>query len=266
MPSPFPGMDPFIEATHWESFHNRFIASMVDALVPQLRPSYSVEFGQDIYLIRDDGKRQVREPDVAVVKESQEGSRPPGSRAAGATATIEPVEARIPLTRERRHRFIEIRDIRSRDVVTVIELLSPTNKVDRQGRQKYVAKRQDLIEGGVNLVELDLMRNGHRLPILPRLPHGDYFAVVCRAAHAPDAAVYGWSLRDRMPAVPVPLDDDDGQALLNLQASFTEVYDRLGLDYTLAYDADLSPPVAEADHAWLAEIVSATRNMHDRRT
>ncbi len=260
MPSPFPGMDPFIEAGDWQTFHSRFIAALGDLLVPQVRPSYVVGIAEDVYMVRDDGAIEKRQPDVAIAG-TRAVSRPRRSGQAGqdAVATVEPVARTIPLSHERTHRFVEVRDRKSNKLVTAVEVLSPTNKVDRRGRKKYLNKRQDLIESGVNLVELDLMRRGRRLPMQPAMPKGDYFAVVCRAADAPRAAVYPWTIRDPLPAVPVPLGGKDPDASMALQAAFTEVYDRGGFDYRLPYGDELVPPPGESDHAWLRQILRPFR-------
>jgi hypothetical protein len=253
-------MDPFIEAGDWQTFHSRFIAALGDLLVPQVRPSYVVGIAQDVYLVRDDGGVEKRQPDVAVLAEHAGAGSPRGPAiAATAVHTLEPLALNIPLTHERTHRFIEVRNRKSNRLVTAVEVLSPTNKVDRRGRRKYVRKRQDLIESGVNLVELDLMRRGRRLPMHPRMPDGDYFAVLCRASDAPRAAVYRWSVRDPLPDVPVPLGEKDPDASVALQAAFVATYDRLGLDYQLPYDEPLRPPVTDADAGWLAEVLSTVR-------
>lgn len=258
MPSPFPGMDPFIEMGHWQTFHNLFIAAMTGVLVPEVRPGYSVEVGQDIYLVTDEGDTLTREPDIAVLKDPDDRhlTRVRG-RAPAAAGVLAPVVATIPIPRERRHRFIEVRDLKSRDVVTVIELLSPTNRIDRSGRRKYIDKRRELLESDLNLVEIDLMRRGHGLPLKPQMPRGDYSVVVCRAASMPRAEVYPWTLRDALPNVPVPLNGNDPDAVLKLQPAFNEAYDRIGFDYTLPYDEDLHPPVGESDRGWLAETLSS---------
>lgn len=258
MPSPFPGMDPYIEMGYWQTFHNLFIAAMTGVLVPEVRPGYSVEVGQDIYLVTDEGETLTREPDVAVLNDADD--RHLTGRGGGDTAAagvLTPVMATIPIPRERRHRFIEVRDIKSREVVTVIELLSPINRIDRGGRRKHIDKRRELLEADVNLVEVDLMRRGHSLPVKPRMPRCDYSVVVCRAASMPRAEVYAWTLRDPLPNVPVPLAGRDPDAVLKLQPAFNEAYDRIGFDYTLPYDEELHRPVGESDRGWLAETLSS---------
>ena len=264
MPSPFPGMDPYIEAGDWQTFHSRFIAALGDLLVPQVRPSYVVNIAQDVYLVRDDGGVEKRQPDVSVSAEQGAAGAGRGVGAADAAVhTLDPMAVTIPLTHERTHRFIEVRSRKSNKLVTAIEVLSPTNKVDRRGRKKYVRKRQDLIESGVNLLELDLMRRGRRLPMHPGVPAGDYFAVLCRVADAPRATLYRWTVRDRLPTIPVPLGVKDPDAAAALQEAFVATYERLGLDYQLPYGEPLDPPFREADAAWLAEVLSTVRAKHE---
>lgn len=250
-------MNPFIEGSLWQTFHNQYVPALGQSLVPQLGPGYAMDVAQDIYLVRDDGITETREPDIAVLHDGREASAPGGaSDIARSVAVLQPIKAQIPFVHERSHRFIEIRDLNSNEVITVIELISPTNKIDRKGRQRYQAKRQDLLESGVNLVEVDLLRNGRRLPIKPPPPKSDYLAVVCRAAEAPEARLYAWSIRDRLPDLPVPLRAADNDVVLHLQEAFQEVFERGGFQRRLNYDRPLVPPVREADRAWTTQILA----------
>lgn len=257
MPSPFPGMDPFIEGSLWQSFHNQYVPALGQSLVPQLGPGYAMDVAQDIYLVRDDGISETREPDIAVVHDRREASASvEASGVAGGVAVLQPMQAQIPFAHERSHRFIEIRDLNSNEVITVIELLSPTNKIDHKGRQRYEAKRQDLLESGVSLVEVDLLRSGRRLPINPLPAQSDYLAVVCRAEEAPEARVYAWTIRDQLPDLPVPLRSADADVVLHLQVTFQEVFLRGGFQRRLNYSRPLIPPVSETDHAWMTQILA----------
>jgi hypothetical protein len=153
--------------------------------------------------------------------------------------------------------YLTIRDIDLRHVVTVIEVLSPTNKDGGRGMQQYRQKRANVCYAGANLVELDLLRGGQRLPTTQPLPPGDFCAFVTRKWQAPDAAAYVWSLRDRLPSIPIPLAGDDPDVSLELQPVFDGVYDRAGYDYTLNYDRPLQPPLADADGEWAAQLLAA---------
>src|SRR5438093_4225285 len=164
MPSVFPGMDPFIEGDEWDDFHSRLITGISDALVPSLRPDYLVRTERRVYVEHPFDNPELIRPDLTVV-------RPPGRRSprrgtmASATAVLEPVECTLPAPIEVREKYLVIRKLRSSEVVTVIEVLSPSNKrAGSEGREEYLAKRDEVLQSRTNLVELDLLRGGARLP------------------------------------------------------------------------------------------------------
>lgn len=256
MPCPFPGLDPFIEGQSWQDFHSRFMAVLGDQLVPQVKPRYIVKLQHDIYLLGgDELEDEVFVPDLHV----KESGRVSARDAQPAAATITPVTLHLPLPKERRQSSLRIIDREEREVVTVIEVLSPTNKSDRRGRRQYLKKRERLLTGVINLVELDLLRGGRRLPTIERLAEHDYFAFVAEGMRVPSVDVYGWNLRDRLPVIPVPLAEDDAPAALDLQSAFADAYDRGGYDYALDYDAEIMPPLGGTDAAWVRERLDAHR-------
>jgi hypothetical protein len=159
----------------------------------------------------------------------------------------------VPLTADQ---YLTIRERQSLRVVTVIELLSPTNKQGK-GRQEYLRKRTEILESRSHLVEIDLLRGGVRLPTTEPLPPGDCIAFVCRQERLPDADVYAWPLRRRLPPVPIPLGEGDADVLLDLQQAFTAVYDRAGYDLLLDYEADLKPALRPNDAEWVRQIVAS---------
>src|SRR5262249_18994665 len=140
-------------------------------------------------------------------------------------ATLEPTT--IPLARqevEARDRWIEILHLPEMELVTAIEILSPTNKVGL-GRNDYLRKRNALIDQPVNLVEIDLLLGGKRMPLAKPLPPGDGFAIVARVELRPDAQVYAWTLREPLRGVPIPLRAPDPDVNLDLAEAFAMAYD-----------------------------------------
>ena len=254
MPSPFPGMDPFIESQSWKDFHGRFVTVLGELLMPQVRPRYVVKVEDDVYVFADsDDPPEKFEPDVYLA----EGTSNPVGEATGhtATATMAPTILHLPLPRRHRQRYLVLEDRASREVVTVIEALSPTNKVHKQGRRLYLKKRGRLLEADTNLVELDLLRSGRRLPTIEPLMPADYYAFVAYGDRLPQVNVYAWSLRDRLPTIPVPLAEDDPDATLDLGAALTIAYDRAGYDYALDYRAEVQPPLNDADRDWVRSVL-----------
>jgi len=125
MPSPFPGMDPYLEApAGWQEFHSRFINTMSDFLVPKVRPKYAVHIERYVYVAEVFGEEGRIRPDIAIVETEQQGSIAEQQAYAVATAVLVP----LPVLEEVRHYFLEIREVATQKVITVIEMLSPFNK------------------------------------------------------------------------------------------------------------------------------------------
>jgi len=139
-------------------------------------------------------------------------------------------------------------------------VLSPDNKrAGSDGHREYLSKREAVLQSTAHLIELDLLRGGRRLPTIEPLPPADYYAFVCRAQHRPRAEVYAWTLRHRLPTIPVPLAADDPDVMLDLQAVFDTVYERAGYDYSLDYHRPVEPPLSDADAAWVRELLEEER-------
>lgn len=258
MASPFPGMDPFIESQKWEDFHTRLMTAIGDALVACVRPRYIVDVERRVYLETLDPDEPLRSI-VADVGLMDRGEGALGSGVAVATeTTIEPVACVLPKTEERREVFLAIRRGDTREIVTVIELLSPSNKrPGRRGRDQYIEKRQSILESRTHLVEIDLVRGGRRMPATG-VPAGDYLAVVSRSGRRPLADVYAWPLAHVLPPIPIPLTGDDPDVALELQQVFDLVYDRAGYDYSLDYTRSVEPSLGESQAEWAAGVLRGT--------
>src|SRR5438477_4193876 len=148
---------------------------------------------------------------------------------------------------------LEIRDRRNRRLVTVIELLSPTNKPPGPDRDEYLAKRAQILAGRTHLVEIDLRRGGER-PRPPELPPCDYYVLVSRSLDRPELGPWPIGLRARLPVVPIPLAPPDPEVPLDLQALLHRVYD--GADYgKYIYGEAPQPPLSAEDAAWAQQYV-----------
>ena len=253
MPSPFPGMDPFIEGQRWQDFHSTYIALLKELLVPAVRPRYSVDVEQDVYLVSEgDLPLGTIEPDLAFVETSAEA----GEKSRGSTAIAEglaPAVYTLTIPQGRRQKYLTIRDREDRKVVTVIELLSPTNKSPGDGYMEYQGKRENILNTRTNLVELDLLRGGKRLPTRERLPAADYYAFICRSIRYPNVDVYAWTLRQPLPPIAVPLAAGETEVSLDLQDALTKTYDRSGYDYALDYRRPADPPLEGDVAGWAAK-------------
>ncbi len=249
MPSPFPGMNPYLEQPSvWQDFHQSLVTHIREALTGQVRPQFSVKIEESVFIHEpssEERRRRLARPDVAVFENSGRGGVAVAEVPANSVAAL---IASLPEIEIEKHSFIEIRDRHSRDLVTMIEVLSPSNKQYGPDREQYLSKRTLLFHSDVNVVEIDLLRAGPRLP-LTGVPACDYCLMVSRSAMRPDVQAWAVSLRDPLPTIPIPLRGSAPDATLNLQALLHEVYDAAGYEDYL-YDTPPEPPLPEADAAW----------------
>ena len=168
MKSPFPGMDPYIEACGlWGDFHHGLISAIHDDLAQAVSERYFVRAGERSYvvLIEGDGK-EIRPfyPDVSVttVRRKKASRKKGGTAVAEPVLRVEPMVMRALVEDEHREAFVEIYEATAEQrLVTSIEVLSPSNKrPNTTGWEVYLRKRQSLLLGDVNLVEIDLLRGG----------------------------------------------------------------------------------------------------------
>jgi hypothetical protein len=260
MPTPFPGMDPYLErAGMWGEAHTRLIVAMADALGPHVRPKYRVGVEQRTYLavMTPDEYELVGKPDVLVVAPRHQAQFAP---APGAAVGVTPHVAELPMPEEVIERYLVVREVVTGEVITIIELLSPTNKLTREGRLQYERKRLQVLSSATHLIEIDLLRAGAPFPFRVRDPvaRSDYRILVSRAHHRPQAEVYLFTIRDAIPAIPVPLQPDEAEPLLALNDLVHDVYDRAGYDLTVDYHQPPPPPqMSEQDAAWMQQLLPA---------
>ena len=257
MPSPFPGMDPFIEIQEWSDFHARYMTVLSELLTPQVRPRYVVRVERRVYLEQPLDEPGQAIPDVAILERRDiSGSTPATALQDETTPTIVAVECLLPEAEEHREYYLVLRDRESLRVITLIELLSPTNKrAGSDGREQYLDKREEILQSRTNLVELDLLRGGRRLPMQTELPKGDYYALVRRGWRRRRAAVYAWTLRQKIPPIPIPLQKDEPEPTLDLQVALDLSYDRAAYQDSLDYAQALQPPAHPEDADWIQKLV-----------
>jgi hypothetical protein len=153
-----------------------------------------------------------------------------------------------------RQTSVVIRDVASMEIVTVIETLSPANKrASSDGREQYLEKRQEILQSRTNLVEIDLLRGGKRLPVMG-MPSGDYFAIISRGYRRPKADVYPWTIRQPLPTIPIPLRKDEPEVVVDLQQVFTTVYDRAAYELSLNYGVPLHHPLTPEEASWVKQL------------
>ncbi|MCC7419158.1 MAG: DUF4058 family protein [Planctomycetaceae bacterium] len=257
MRSPFPGMDPYLEG-YWRDVHATLMVYIRDQIQDQLPGDLYAQVEEEVVIESGDDRKTVR-PDVYV----QEDPRFDTSATATATLTM-PQTLAAPTTEPllilqsdaETPRHLEVRDASSgNQLVTAIELLSPTNKIGLENRQQYRAKRAAYIAGNVNVVEIDLIREGDynlysqltRIPPRARTP---YAVCVKRAKHAMQCEFYPIPLASRLPAVRIPLREADQDVSLDLQPLIDQCYDR-GRYARIDYRREPEVPFSEAEAAWV---------------
>lgn len=253
MPSPFPGMNPYLEQTScWEMLHHQLCGSIATELVAQLRPRYLVKLEHRLY-IHEKSAEERRFFGTSDVGVSRIPERP--SAATAAVHVEPPTYGMLPRAVEiEKQAYIEIIDRESATVVTAIEILSPTNKRPGADREQYLAKRRSILHSLVHLVEIDLLRGGPRMPI-DDLPDCDYCAVVSRSYERPRVGIWPWRIRDPIPEIPVPVHEGDNDARLDLKPLIDRVHDELGFaDYI--YEGAPEPRLSADDLAWAEECLN----------
>lgn len=262
--SPFPGMDPWLES-FWGDMHHRIIQYSCDQIEARLPPGLVARVETMVYLIDSEwDKRRMTRPDFAVVDHGH-GNGSSFNTDDGGIAVAEPIRIVIP-EEPYTQGHIEIRELSSgRSLVTAIEVLSPTNKLDPYARAAYLRKRQDYYAAKINVVELDLLRSGEHLigaPLEALQPSSitPYKCAVRRGGELAGAEVdyYPLPLRSRLSRIRLPLRLTDADITFDLQLPVDEAYKRGRYGVEIDYTKPPSPPLSADDAAWAAERVSAT--------
>ncbi len=258
MPSPFPGMNPYLEQEDtWEDFHHNFPTRAQEALNRSVGANYLVKVEARVYIraVCEAERRFFGRADVAMSTSSEPGS------AAAVASIAAPVELILPEVEYVRDSWLEVRDRRDRRVITVIELLSPTDKKRGPDHGAYLSKRNILLGSDTSLVEIDLHRGGQR-PALPPLPDCDYYALVSQYECRPRIGFWPIGLHDRLPLVPVPLAASDAAVSLDLQAVLDGAYDSAGYGI---YLCRVARAAVVARRCRLGQAIRSASTLVDRR-
>jgi hypothetical protein len=239
-------MNPYFEqADIWQDFHTELLTTIRRLLIPQVGQSYIVQIEEHVYIhdIMEQSRQRLGRGDVSVAHSGK------AQAAVSAVGMLEaPFEVELPAEDEERIRFLEIRDRRNRELVTIIELLSPSNKRSGDDRQQYLTKRREILRSAAHLVEIDLLRGFAPMPLRNR-PACDYSVVVSRAERRPVASFWAIRLRERLPVIPIPLRPDDPDAQVDLQAALHSAYDGAGYE-THIYGGTPEPALSPDDQSW----------------
>jgi hypothetical protein len=261
-------MDPYIEACSlWEDFHQDLIGEIKRTLARSVPERYLVRTGERSYLVLVESEGKVSHaflPDVSVttVRQKKPSKKKGGTAVAEPEGETEPLVLRAFIEEEHREAFVEIYEATPEQrLVTCIEILSPSNKRSSSpGWDLYLRKRQSLMLGGVNLVEIDLLRGGERMPMLDPWPASPYTLMVARAKKPYACLVWPGHFEKPLPPIRVPLANPDPDILLDLQPMLEAIYDRSRYEQSLDYTQPLSPPLAPGEVAWLGKRLRGRRS------
>lgn len=259
MASPFPGMDPYLEGELWQEFHGRLANQISEQLLPLLTPKYTAllasrfVIGAGLSIAEMTLHRNIY-PDVPIVQTRKLRGV---ATMWDAAAIFTPPTLEVSEDEKVPQLTVEIRDVAQRRLVTVIEILSPANKMGR-GYEEYQERRERILGTETHLLEIDLLRRGLRPVVSYDLPNAPYFVFLNRADRRYATSVWAVGLPERLPIVPVPLLHPDPDVPLDLQAAveacFALVHYEQLLDYTVP------PPLPELDDAaatWLQQTLQA---------
>ncbi len=251
MPSPFPGMDPYLEGYLWSDVHQSLAAQIKRQLAPLISPRYVARLA--IYFVGD----QVPAHEVGIVYPDVEVVKPRALRESAesmlvSTLVMTPPTLTLPapMALEVRLTSVHVLDVARNELVTSIEILSPVNKRE-PGLSAYQQKRAELMRVGVHLLELDLIRRGSRSWALTDLPSVPYLVLLTRAKQIHTEA-WALELDSHLPTLPVPLRDPDPAVPLDLALALTTIYDESEYQRTIDYrQAPPEPVLSSPELAWL---------------
>ena len=256
MSTPFPGMDPYLEhPTLWADVHDSLLAAIRDELVPLVAPKYYVALQRHAYLLLGGGERAyLGKPDVAVGMPTLPLGAWSTAPLAGSAGVL---EVEVPMKEEMDENYLEVREVKTGKLITVIELLSPVNKSHPEGREEYIKKRNQILGTRTNLVEIDLLRSGQPMMVFGAESTSHYRILVSPGWRRPRAQLYPFTLREPIPAFPLPLLPKEEQPLVPLNELLHKLYQRARFDLRLDYTVPPTPPLGLEDSQWARALLAA---------
>ncbi len=255
-------MDPFLEEpVLWPDVHNRLIAGIGDRLGPVLRPRYVVRLEERTYLSEPDGLIFVGRPDLTIHTDRQTVDNAGGLvRESSEASNVLTVE--VPMPDRVRETYLEIRAVHSGEVVTVLEIPSPANKLGVEGRRLYESKRLAVLATRTNLVEIDLIRAGEPMTVFGADRAAHYRILISRGDRRPLAEFRLFSVRDPIPSFQLPLRPGDDEPSVDIGDILGSLYDRAAYDLTIDYNREPVPSFGEPDRATIDDLLRRAGRRH----
>jgi hypothetical protein len=219
MPSPLPGMDPYLEDDkRWSHFQPLLVHALYQMLLPGLMDRYRARVGERQY----------------------------ASEQALFTSVVR---------EEHKEAFIEVRQRSDGRLITLLEVISPANKITSEGRRQYLERRAEVKTMNVHVVEVDLILQGQGLIDYAKdaAPTWDYAVVVTRWTHPDRYEIYSATLPKRLPRFRVPLASDDRDTVLDLQGALARAYDQGDFHKLIDYSRDPATKLSDDNRHWLDE-------------
>jgi hypothetical protein len=243
-------MDPWLEhPALWPDFHNRLIAAIADHLGPILAPNYYIRLERRAYLFTPNDLEFIGRPDLSVMP-----LQIPTPRPNLPLAEMDVIEVEALIQDEVGESYLEVHDTKTRNVITVVEVLSPANKLHPEGRRDYEKKRKYILSSLTHLVEIDLLRAGDPMPVNKQV-RSDYRILVMRGDARPRGKLYAFSVRKPIPPFLLPLLPGDDEPTVDLNTILHALYDRARFDLGLDYDQPPVPPLSAEDTAWARQLI-----------
>lgn len=252
-------MDPYLEhPALWPDVHNSLIAAIRDELAPRLAPRYFIGLERRTYLLKPDDVVFIGRPDIAVVPHQEPQKHSPLPLAATGV-----IEVEVPMNDQVSENYLEIHEVISGNLVTVLELLSPVNKLHSRGRLDYEDKRDYVLRSRTHLVEIDLLRAGEPMALASPPVRSDYRILLSRWSQRPRGELYAFNVRQAIPTFSLPLLPGDAEPVVDLGAILHALYERARFDLRLDYDQPPVPPLPETDAAWATALIATKQQLED---
>jgi hypothetical protein len=250
-------MDPYLESpTIWPDVHHELLSDIRAALNAHLRPRYVARVELRVYISdEDDPGRSALVPDVRVeTSPRRKGAK--NLKSEPALLSTEPLIIPTLMDEEVEEAFLKIIHVESESLVTIIEVLSPTNKIrGSRGRAAFMSKRHEIMNTEIHWVEIDLLRDGVPTVTEPPLRPSDYRILVSRADQRTRTRFWPVSVRQPLPIIQIPLRGKDAESPLDLGAVFRTGYERAAYEASVDYRKAPQPPLQGEDAKWAKELL-----------
>jgi hypothetical protein len=269
MRSPFPGMNPYLEhPALWSSFHFRLISTILSSLDSALPPQYYTEIKTHTYQVlegseEDEEGQWVRNRSTGFSADSSR-SQDEQSNITAVTPPLKcPQSVILPMRVTLKERYLEVRELSSEAIITIVKVLTPRNKRRGRGRTVYERKRSRILGSMSHLIEIDLLRGYAPMTMSGVVQPTDYRIMVSRAVQRPKADVYGFNLSKSIPSFPLPLKPGDVELIVDLQTIVMGVYERAGYGDRIDYRQSVpAPALSPAQQQWVDSLLESIRGDH----